>query len=277
MTEHINPDLRTEDQLFSDALSHSTGEWAYYDALGELQSRASEGIFQRAARLAESVCARERELAADVLGGMHADSPPMQAQCMAIMRRMLAVEATPAVIRKLLCRISRRDPENMLSLAKQYANHQDAGVRWQAVGMAGATESADGMALLVVLSNDPIAHVCDWATFELGASYYLNLDTPDVVNALVARLDDSDFYTRNEALAGLAVRKDHRVIPAVERALKAEKVDVKAVEAARDIASPLLYEALLQLEERWGGDPNRLDEAIEACDPTRDRDGDGDV
>lgn len=70
----------------------------------------------------------------------------------------------------------------------------------------------------------------DWATFGLGQQ--CDLDTHEIREALVARLNDPDDDTRDEAIMGLARRKDARAIPAIERELRASEFGSLVLEAA---------------------------------------------
>jgi HEAT repeat protein len=98
------------------------------------------------------------------------------------------------------------------------------------------------VAALIGLSADREGGVRDWATFALGVQ--IERDTPEVRDALAARLGDDDPSTRAEAIRGLAQRGDAR---AVEPALAADR-------------SPEIDEAIAQLADATG-DP-RLRERL---------------
>ena len=64
------------------------------------------------------------------------------------------------------------------------------------------------MEALIALSADADADVRDWATFALGT--LAAADTPELREALAARVEDADEDTRLEAVHGLALRGDTR-------------------------------------------------------------------
>jgi HEAT repeat protein len=110
--------------------------------------------------------------------------------------------------------------------------------------------------------------VRDWATFELGS--IVTADTPEIRDALVARLNDTDDMTRHEAIVGLAERKERRMLPALQEALSGLEVWSLAVEAAELMGEAVLLPALLALEERgWDVSPDLLKAAIVACEKSR--------
>jgi hypothetical protein len=149
-----------------------------------------------------------------------------------------------------------------------FVAHPDDRVRLAVTrSLAGGLESPGVKALigeaLIVLTNDPSSDVRDWATFGLGS--ILDLDTPAVREALRARLWDSDIDTQQEALVGLAERRDPLVLVLLADKLRAERVDRLTVDAARAFADPSLLLPLLALSHRWDLDTELLERAIQAC------------
>src|SRR5205814_7161779 len=92
-------------------------------------------------------------------------------------------------------------------------DHPSEDVRYGVVfGLSGQHDDL-AIATLIELSADQDSDVRDWATFELGTILDIDgVDTPPLREALPARLSDPDDDTRAEALAGLARRKDERVL-----------------------------------------------------------------
>ncbi len=95
---------------------------------------------------------------------------------------------------------------------------------------------------LIALSADPIEHVRDWATFGLGQ--LITSDTPAIRSALRARLDDPYLDARNEAIEGLATRRDPLVAPVLIRELVSGNVSLGLLDAAAALATPDLCDAL---------------------------------
>jgi HEAT repeat protein len=94
---------------------------------------------------------------------------------------------------------------------------------------------------LINLSSDDDYQVRDWATFGLGQ--VVAEDTAQIRVALHARLDDSWEFVKDEAIRGLARRKDGTVLPILVRELRT-RVTSHLLEAARDLAAPSLCAAL---------------------------------
>jgi HEAT repeat protein len=115
---------------------------------------------------------------------------------------------------------------------------------------------------LLALSRDPHRRVRDWATFTLAAR---NDDDPVIRQALIDRIDDSDFDTRCEALWGLARRQDDRALQPLLDALEGEEVGALLVEAAGFLARPELVAALESLQPWWDSDPALLADASSRC------------
>jgi HEAT repeat protein len=92
----------------------------------------------------------------------------------------------------------------------------------------------------------------------------IEVDTPEIRAALVARLDDPDDESRSEALVGLARRGDRRVVPALLKELHSDSVGSLAIEAAELLAAPELHSPLVALRNSCD-DTADIDRAIAAC------------
>jgi HEAT repeat protein len=150
---------------------------------------------------------------------------------------------------------------------------EDEDVRFRAT--AGLSVSADDEpaqgpvvdALLKAL-GDPCAEVRDWAAFALGVQR--DVDTPQVRDALLARLsDDDEADTAGEAAVGLARRGDPGGFEPLLERLSGTDVGNLWVEAAAELGDARLLPALLQLKSAgWQDDdprPGVLDQAIARC------------
>jgi len=124
---------------------------------------------------------------------------------------------------------------------------------------------------LIMLSTDTDPRVRDWATFGLGTQS--SQDSSEIRAALLARLDDEDADAAAEALVGLARRGAPEALVRV-RALLEEPdgpITLLVLEAAAELADPMLMPALEALALEWDGDEDQHTEAVAfaltRCDP----------
>jgi HEAT repeat protein len=121
--------------------------------------------------------------------------------------------------------------------------HEDPEVREAVAFALGGRQGDEVLAALIELSSDASSGVRDWATFALGT--LAREDSPQLRDALAARLDDPDAETRLEAVHGLAVRGDRRAEdPARDLLAAHEREDVDSVWTRH-----LLAETASHLEE----------------------------
>ena len=84
-------------------------------------------------------------------------------------------------------------------------DHPDDSVRFSLTS-ALAVDVPEAVAALVKLTADPDEEIRNWSTFGLGT--LVSFDTPEIREALKARLNESESEIRGEALIGLANRRD---------------------------------------------------------------------
>ena len=234
-----------------------------WDCIVALQGTASELVFEQAIAWCTSPDPLERAIAADVLGGLgEGNSTHLGDRAAPHISRLLHdVDASVLVAAaRALSDIGVRD---QLEALVALATHPDPDVRHAVVLALNRADAPLGLETLVRLSADADDDVRDWATFGLAAQ--TDADTPELRDALVARLDDSSFDVRGEALVGLARVRDIRVYPSLIRELQSGHVGSLAVEAARDFPSPLLLERLEAIRSWWDVDPELLEAAIARC------------
>ncbi|HTJ70996.1 MAG TPA: HEAT repeat domain-containing protein [Actinospica sp.] len=156
------------------------------------------------------------------------------------------------------------DDERVLGPLLRFARDEDPVVRWQVargipVGVDPLPEEA--VDVLTAMLRDEDSDVRDWATFALAVR---ENDTPELRDALARLLFDADEDTAAEAAYALARRKDPRVLPVLERALKQPSVGKLYFEAAAALADPALLPTLLELRDAGAVD-EELERVIEAC------------
>jgi HEAT repeat protein len=240
-------------------------------ALGIIQFRGGKEEFEIAARLAASKFARERRAAADILAQLGWQEETYLSESVEILLRLLD-DPEVAVLQAAAIACGHRKSPLSVSRLVELAKHPSAAVRYGvSYGLAGQDEPP-AIAALLLLSKDEDRDVRDWATFALGSQ--TDLDTPDLREALRARLTDSDPEIRGEALVGLGRRHDGHLKSAVLDELSGDFHGDWIFEAAEAIADPDFIPALEGMRSRMSQDlPERffvrLDAALLACQRKR--------
>jgi HEAT repeat protein len=144
-----------------------------------------------------------------------------------------------------------------------FANHGSAVVRLAVAFGLLTVERPDPVEALIELSKDEDPDVRNWATFGLGS--LIEIDSQSIRNSLLGRLQEADQEIRGEALVGLALRKDERVLALLLTELRSESVGILAVEAAAELANERLCASLRNLQTWWDVDKDLLASALEAC------------
>ena len=263
-TPHPRDDPRPVGELISILLS-GPDEGLYWDAVCALHWRGTQEVLDRAVRLCHSACAVERRAGADILGQLGVPDRTYPETCLRTLLDMLVQEDDHDVLRAVLVALSHlRNPKAIVP-ASRFRHHPDPDVRHGVVLALTGHEGEQALGVLIELTRDPEAHVRDWATFALGSQ--VDVDTPELRDALAGRLSDEDDDSRAEAMVGLAQRGDWRVLSPLRRELELDSVGALAVEAAALIGDPELLPALIALEDWWDVDAGSLGEAIRACSP----------
>jgi hypothetical protein len=122
--------------------------------------------------------------------------------------------------------------------------------------------------LLQGMLEDEDDEVRDWATFALGVQ--MDIDTPEIRDALARMLNDDGGDTAGEAAVALARRRDPRTYDVLMTKLEDPNVGNLYVEAAAYLADGRLVLVLTVLKSQgWESNneprPYLLDEAIRAC------------
>ena len=128
---------------------------------------------------------------------------------------------------------------------------------------------------LIGLSADQDQDVRDWATFGIGSM--IETDIPEIREALVARLTETDSEIRGEALVGLARRGDLRIVAPLLQELASISPGVLrkwvVIGEAADSITRIAQEGgdknwlpiLEKLKELGIGDALAIEVAIERC------------
>jgi HEAT repeat protein len=244
-------------------------EDTYWDMVWILQKRGSDEEFAAASKLCESENPKERSLGVDILAQLGIPERTFPQQCGDIILKLLSSEEDSNVLASIGFAFGHSNDSRSVSPLVKFKDHPDANVRLGVVFGLTCQENELAIQALIDLSSDEDKDVRNWATFGLGSQ--IEADTQAIRDALFQRVmletgeDDTIAEIRGEALLGLAVRKDERVINPLIAELNCGRIGRLSVEAAKEIGDARLYPALIDLQKWWDIDSKLLQEAIYSC------------
>jgi HEAT repeat protein len=257
-------DPRPTEELINLALTEED-EHAAWNAVTVLQFRATREVLEAAQNLCKSERAKERELGANILGQLGVPDRAFPDECLATALELLETDQEVQVLSAACIALGHLHDPRAIGPLVGLKNHPSEDVRYGVVhGLSGQRDDL-AIATLIELSADEDSDVRDWATFELG-TILDDVDTPQIREALFARLGDPDDDTRGEALASLARRKDERVLVPLTRELEeaADDAGPLVFEAAEKLGDPRLCPVLLKIKA-LGVEDSYLEKALAAC------------
>lgn len=203
------PHLELEDLLaLAVADWERESEWAPF--LAALCWRGSREVLEAMHELARGSDVRERGVAAYVLGQLGVPTRAFVNESAQALEQLAEGETEPSVLAAIAHAFGNLGDGHGLDALLSLRDHPDVDVR-EGVARALAGRSDErALAALIELSGDSDAEIRDWATFGLGA--LSPQDTPELREALAARLADDHVDARVEAIHGLALRGDDRAV-----------------------------------------------------------------
>jgi HEAT repeat protein len=185
-------------------------EWA--PALSALGWRGDSEVLEAIRPLAASADPRARSVAAYVAGQLGAAVRSAPADSAALLEELGERESDPEVLAVVAAAFGHLGEPWGLGWLLRLRRHPDAAVRDGVVSALAGRGNQLATDALIELSGDPDGQIRDWATFALGA--LAPQDSPELREALVARLEDAGEEARIEAVHGLALREDPRAVDA---------------------------------------------------------------
>ncbi|MDH3582492.1 MAG: hypothetical protein OEM91_17945 [Hyphomicrobiales bacterium] len=192
----------------------------YWDSVYELRRRESEEVFETALQLCKSRRVRDRQIGCYVLGDGWRPKRRYNRQALNQLHLLLKSETNPTVLYAILYGIQgAQDWDNTREIKRiaSFREHKYEKVRMGVIEVLLHRSDQISVDALIHLTHDESDYIRDWATF--GLTFESTGDTPRIRNTLFARLSDEDYYTRHEAISGLASRKDPRVRDALIEAV----------------------------------------------------------
>lgn len=254
--------------LIREAIRARTSD-ARWKRVSKLHELGSKEVFAAASRLLSSRRPVEREVGANVLGQLgFNDSYPFKAASVPKLRRLIRQDENSDVAAAALRALGSLGAWQALVRVGKMAEHPDARVR---LALAQALATPDDpcpqevIDLLVRLTGDRNGDVRDWACFALGTQ--CSADSTAIREALADRIQDRHRDCREEAILGLARRRDPRVVGPLLGALTSQSVGRLSVAAAAYMGDVKVLPPLRALAAWWQADTALLETAIARCDP----------
>lgn len=189
----------------------------FWDAVAVLHGRFTRQLFDEVLPWTADADPALRSSAVTLLAQVHKSCPELKPHVGELFLRLCQTETDAAVKQSLAFALGHVRPPGGLAPLLAFAQSEDADFRYAATHSLLGEDDPAAIRALIRLSADTDSDVRDWATFGLGS--HTELDTPELREALWARTDDPDSDTRGEAIVGLALRRDERVVPVMEREL----------------------------------------------------------
>ena len=241
---------------------------ATWDHVIALRKVGTSSVLERSLAWCTDPDPYRRSIGVSVLAQLGDDGNRYPEEATSMIRSMIGTENDHEVITSLISAVHFRGLSEGVPWLTSLALHPSENIRWRVAWALPIPNTlhpdTDQSTLdtLLRLCADPEPRVRDWATFSLSLT---DEDSPQIREALLARLNDPDFDTRSEAAVGLAKRKEERGIEPLVGYLKSDRVGELFVEAAEMYADPRLKPALVALQKWWDINPDLLARAIAAC------------
>ncbi len=239
-------DTRSTAELVKCALA-AEAEDEYWSAIAALHFRAGPEELAAGIRLCQSFDADERGIGVNILAQLGWGNPTFLDETVPVLIERLH-DSDEDVIAAAGIALGQRGDSRAIPHLIQLKNHPNPDIRFGVIRGLSCQSDPAAIAAMIGLSADSADNNRDWATFALAT--LVEVDTPELRSALLARLGEADPEVRGEALIGLAQRGDQRVVAALQHELQGDFCGTWAVEAAQLIADPSLHPHLQALYAR---------------------------
>ena len=210
---------RTAEELFSASFEGDYDDDVAWEAVHTLRLRDGDEVYQLAVAYARSEMPIHRARALDVLAQLGVRAPlsehPHFDESVAIAMAHLT-DTNPLVVHSAAWAVAHLGGEVATSALVGLRDHIDAGVRLAVAFAMARSERPDAIRTLMNLMEDDDDEVRNWATFGLGNAGAIagppvrvgTLDSIEIRDSLRKRLSDSFADVRDEAIWGLALRRE---------------------------------------------------------------------
>jgi hypothetical protein len=246
----------------------------YWHPVWTLQYRLPQ-IIELVGELIKSGDAKSRETAATILGQNGVEEKLVVSQCVDLLLGAIRQESDNGVLSSIAHAMGHLHDPRCIEALLLFKQHPNADVRYAVVHGLSSYEDMRAIEALITLSADQDRDVRNWATFGIGSM--IETDIPEIREALLARLAETDHEIRGEALVGLAQRGEIRIIDPLLNELKSDSPDVlRKWELIGTAADSIIRVAKKGENQKWLpvlekmkalgiGDALAIQEAIERC------------
>lgn len=249
--------LKYREHLAADGESIDEAESAAHGWIATIHYRGGIAEFELGRDSARWTDPLDRGLGAQVLPQLGWERRTFHAESIALLIELLD-DSDEWVIAEAAIGLRHRHAPEAIPHALRLLGHDDWHVRFGAVFALMGRDTPEAIKGLIRLSGDSNDEVRDYAAFSLGAQ--TDHDSPPLRDALARLLDDAVPGIREEAMCGLARRRDPRALPAIEAELRREISGSWCLEAAEILANPSL---IPRIEEARAKVPVHLQEQFE--------------
>ncbi len=228
----------TDEKLFQRILSNKSWK-AIWLNIHEMRSRPTINVFNKFIELSHSNNSKEREIAVLVLSQLGIPPRPFIKQTLNRFFELLKTETDVSVIGAILFGIGHNNEcisKNEVEILCTFKDRKEFQIRDGLTFALGGVNDSLAIETLIYLTNDKSKTIRDWATFGIGT--LTDRNNTNIKNALWKRVHDKDPIIRQEAIFGLAKRKDPRI----------KEILIKEI-ATLDNYSSLILEAIEEYED----------------------------
>ena len=223
------------DEVFDRMLTDDYDDESAWEAVRALQLVGSREVFDRAAAWCSSENPLKRARGADVLAqiGSTSEHPgnKFPDESFSVISALVKKEGDSLPLLSALCALGHIGSPLAIPLLLEHRHNPTTNVRFAVARVLGNfADDACAREALMAFMRDVDDDIRDWATFGLGV--LSSSDSAEIRDALLQRVADSNKNVREEALRGLAKRKELRALHALIAELSQPEVLDGAFEAA---------------------------------------------
>ncbi len=199
-------------QLILKAYHEEEDDDIYMEYIAILREREDDEVFQLTKKLVYSKVSVYREIAASILSQFGYKTKLYRGESIHLLAKLLN-DKNEDVISNAIYAFGHRKSTRYADKFASFVTLNSLPIKEALAFTLGGYENQKSIDALVKLMQDENFDVRNWATFSLAQITQSNTQT--IRDALFKNLSDTELEVRGEALLGLALRKDNRVVDAI--------------------------------------------------------------